>query len=68
MPRFNPHVTVAPLAVGEVVSVIMVTAAAVADEPNDAVRLFPMGNQAEDATGTIVPLTLADAGYFETCT
>ena len=42
----------------------MVTAVDVVDEANDAARLVPMVDLAEEVTGVKVPMTLADAGYF----
>ena len=36
----------------------------VVDQANDNALLAPMDEQAEETTGTRVPMTLADAGYF----
>ena len=43
---------------------MLVTAVDVVDEANDAARLIPMVDQAEEVTGAKVPMTMADAGYF----
>ena len=43
---------------------MLVTAADVVDEGNDAARLVPMVNIAEEVTGVKTPMTIADAGHF----
>ena len=43
---------------------MLVTAVAVVDQANDNALLAPTVEQAEETTGTKVPMTLADAGYF----
>ena len=43
---------------------MVVTAVDVVDAANDNALLVPMVEQAEETTGTRVPMTLADAGYF----
>ena len=45
---------------------MVVTAVDVVDEANDNALLAPMMERAEETTGTKVPMTLADAGYFAT--
>ena len=43
---------------------MLVTAVDVVDAATDNALLAPMVEQAEETTGTRVPMTLADAGYF----
>ena len=61
---YNAQAMVSPLATGEGVTSMMITAVDVVDEVNDLARLTPMVEQAEEVTGVRVPTTLADAGYF----
>ena len=64
VPSYNAQAMVSPVATDEGVTGMLVTASDVVDEPNDTARLTEMTKQAEEVTGTRVPLTLADAGYF----
>ena len=64
MPSYNAQATVSPLSSGGETTGVLLTAVDVVDESNDAVRLIPMVDQAEEITGTKVPMTLADGGYF----
>ena len=64
VPGYNAQAVVSPLANDEGITGMLVTAVDVVDEANDAARLTPMVEQAEEATGVRVPTTLADAGYF----
>ena len=61
---YNAQAMVSPLATGEGVTGMMITAVDVVDEVNDLARLTPMVEQAEEVTWVRVPTTLADAGYF----
>ena len=61
---YNAQAMVSPLATGEGITGMMITAVDVVDEVNDLARLTPMVEQAEEVTGVRVPTTLADAGYF----
>ena len=64
VPGYNAQAVVSPLAPAGGISGMLVTAVDVVDEANDAARLVPMMDLAEEITGTKVPMTLADAGYF----
>ena len=64
VPSYNAQTMVSPVATDEGVTVMLVTATDVVDEPNNTARLTQMTKQAEEMTGARVPLTLADAGYF----
>ncbi len=64
VPSYNAQAMVSPVAAGEGVAGMLVTASDVVDEPNDTARLTQMAEQAEEITGVRVPMTLADAGYF----
>ena len=64
VPGYNAQAMVSPLATGEGVTGMLITAADVVDEVNDLARLTLMVEQAEEVTGVRVPTTLADAGYF----
>ena len=64
VPSYNAQAMVSPVATNEGVTGMLVTASDVVDEPNDTARLTAMTKQAEEVTGTRVPMTLADAGYF----
>ncbi len=64
VPGYNAQVVVSPLSPGGGISGMLVTAVDVVDEANDAARLVPMVDLAEEITGAKVPMTLADAGYF----
>ena len=61
---YNAQITVSPVSPDSGATGMLVTAADVVDEPTDHYRLVPMVEQAEETTGTKVPMTLADAGYF----
>ena len=64
MPAYNAQAMVSPLAPGGETTGMLLTAVDVVDENNDATRLIPMMEQSAEVTGTRVPMTLADAGYF----
>ncbi len=64
VPGYNAQAVVSPLSPGGGISGMLVTAVDVVDEANDAARLVPMVDLAEEITGAKVPMTLADAGYF----
>ena len=64
MPGYNAQAMVSPVESGREMTGMLVTAVDVVDEPNDFYRLTPMMEQAEEVTGTRVPMTLADAGYY----
>ena len=64
VPGYNAQAVVSPLAPAGGISGMLVTAVDVVDEANDAARLVPMVDLAEEITETKVPMTLADAGYF----
>ena len=61
---YNAQAMVSPMETAEGASGMMVTAVDVVDAANDSALLVPMVEQAEETTGTRVPMTLADAGYF----
>ena len=52
---YNAQAMVSPLATGEGVTGMMITAVDVVDEVNDLARLTPMVEQAEEVTGVRVP-------------
>lgn len=64
VPGYNAQAVVSPLAPAGGITGMLVTAVDVVDEANDAARLVPMVDLAEEITETKVPMTLADAGYF----
>ena len=64
VPGYNAQAVVSPLADDGGLTGMLVTAVDVVNEANDAARLTPMVEQAEEATGVRMPTTLADAGYF----
>ena len=64
VPGYNAQAMVSPVATGEGVSGMLVTASEVVDDANDTARLTAMVHQAEEVSGVRVPMTLADAGYF----
>lgn len=64
VPSYNAQAMVSPLASGGDTTGMLLTAVDVVDESNDAARLIPMVDQAEEITGAKVPMTLADGGYF----
>ncbi|MDE2938876.1 MAG: transposase [Chloroflexota bacterium] len=64
VPSYNAQAMVSPVGTDEGLTGILVTAADVVDEANDAARLTPMAEQAEVVSGVKIPMTLADAGYF----
>ena len=64
VPGYNAQAVVSPLSPSGGISGMLVTAVDVVDEANDAARLVPMVDLAEEITGGKVPMTLADAGYF----
>ena len=61
---YNAQAMVSPMETAKGASGMMVTAVDVVDAANDSAMLVPMVEQAEETTGTRVPMTLADAGYF----
>ena len=62
---YNAQAMVSPMETAEGgASGMMVTAVDVVDAANDSTLLVPMVEQAEETTGTRMPMTLADAGYF----
>lgn len=61
---YNAQAMVSPVASDGDVTGMLVTAVDVGDEQNDFGQLAPMVGQAEETTGTKVPMTLADAGYL----
>ena len=64
VPGYNAQAMVSPMAADGEMTGMLVTAVDVVDEANDAARLTPMMEQAEEVTGVRSPMTLADAGYF----
>ena len=62
-PAYNVQVVVSPTESERGVRGMMITAAEVTDDPNDAFQLAPMVEAAEEATGVQAEVTLADAGY-----
>ena len=61
---YNAQAMVSAMKTAEGASGMLVTAVDVVDAANDNALLVPMVEQAEGTTGTRVPMTLADAGYF----
>ena len=61
---YNAQAMVSPVKTNEGGTGMLVTAVDVVDQANDNAMLVPMVEQAEETTGTKVPMTLADAGYF----
>ena len=61
---YNAQAMVSAMKTEEVASGMLVTAVDVVDAANDNALLAPMVEQAEETTGTMSPMTLADAGYF----
>ena len=61
---YNAQAMVSPIESDRETTGMLVTAVDVVDEPIDSYRLTPMVEQAEETTGTRVPMTLADAGYY----
>ena len=61
---YNAQAMVSPMETAEGASGMMVTAVDVVDAANDSTLLAPMMERAEETTGTRMPMTLADAGYF----
>ena len=64
VPGYNAQAVVSPLVRHEGIRGMLVTAVDVVDEANDAARLVPMVDLAEEITGAKVPMTLVDTGYF----
>ena len=64
VPGYNAQAVVSPLVPAGGITGMLVTAVDVVDEANDAARLVPMVDLAEEITETKMPMTLADAGYF----
>ena len=64
VPRYNAQAVVSPVAPDGGITGMLVTAVDVVYEVNNAARLVPMVALDEEITGTKVPMTLADAGYF----
>ena len=58
VPSYNAQAMVSPVATDKGVAGMLVTASDVVDEPNDTARLTAMTKQAEEVTGTRVPMTL----------
>ena len=61
---YNAQAMVSAMKTEEGTSGMLVTAVDVVDAATDNALLAPMVEQAEETTGTRVPMTLADAGYF----
>ena len=61
---YNAQAMVSPMETAGGAAGMVVTAVDVVDAANDNALLVPMVEQAEETTGTRVPMTLADAGYF----
>ena len=61
---YNAQAMVSAMKTEERASGMLVTAVDVVDQANDNALLVPMVGQSEETTGTKVPMTLADAGYF----
>ena len=61
---YNAQAMVSPMEIDGEAAGMVVTAVDVVDAANDNALLVPMVEQAEETTGTRVPMTLADAGYF----
>ena len=61
---YNAQAMVSPVKTNEGGTGMLVTAVDVVDQANNNAMLVPMVEQAEETTGTKVPMTLADAGYF----
>ncbi len=61
---YNAQAMVSPMEIDGEAAGMVVTAVDVVDAANDNALLAPMVEQAEETTGTRVPMTLADAGYF----
>ena len=61
---YNAQAMVSPMETAEGAAGMVVTTVDVVDAANDNALLVPMIEQAEETTGTRVPMTLADSGYF----
>ena len=61
---YNAQAMVSPTETDGGATGMLVTAVDVVDAANDNALLVPMGEQAEETTGTRAQMTLADAGYF----
>ncbi len=61
---YNAQAMVSPMETAGGAAGMVVTAVDVVDAANDNALLVPMVEQAEETTGTRVPMILADAGYF----
>ena len=61
---YNAQAMISAMKTEEGASGMLATAVDVVDAANDNALLVPMVEQAEGTTGTRVPMTLADAGYF----
>ena len=64
MAGYNAQAMVSAMETAEGAAGMVVTAVDVVDAANDNALLVPMIEQSEETTGTRVPMTLADAGYF----
>ena len=64
LPAYNGQAMVSPLACGEGMTGMLVTAVDLVDETTEHRLLVPMMEQAEESTGTRAAMTLADSGYF----
>ena len=61
---YNAQAMVSPMETDGGATSMLVTAVDVVDAANDNALLVPMMEQAEETTGTMSQMTLADAGYF----
>ena len=64
VPGYNAQAMVSPVELEGKEAGMLITAADVVDKSYDNGMLVPMMEKAEEATGTKVPMTLADSGYF----
>ena len=64
LPAYNGQAMVSPLACGEGITGMLVTAVDLVAETHEHGLLIPMMEQAEEITGTRAAMTLADSGYF----
>ncbi len=64
LPAYNGQAMVSPLACGNGMTRMLITAVNLVDETTEHGLLIPMMGQAEETTGARVAMTLADSGYF----
>ena len=64
LPAYNGQAMVSPLACGEGITGMLITAVDLVAETHEHGLLIPMMEQAEEITGTRTAMTLADSGYF----